>query len=93
MLKDIIDSDCFNVVRLNEIFRQARDSDIVMNAHKINAGQEIDLDNKSRDFFMLKRNDPKVIINVILQLIIKNHSAIRWGGNGRHTGFMSDEKR
>lgn len=72
VLKDIIDSDCFNVVRLNEIFRQARDSDIVMNAHKINAGQEIDLDNKSRDFFMLKRNDPKVIINVILQLIIKN---------------------
>lgn len=49
-----------------------RDSDIVMNAHKINAGQEIDLNNKSRDFFMLKRNDPKVIINVILQLIIKN---------------------
>lgn len=72
VLKDIIDSDCFNVVRLNEIFRQARDSDIVLNAPKINAGQEIDLDNKSRDFFMLKRNDPKVIINVILQLIIKN---------------------
>lgn len=72
VLKDIIDSGCFNVVRLNEVFRQARDSDIVMNAHRINAGSSISLDNKSRDFFFLKRDNPQVIINVILQLIIKN---------------------
>jgi len=57
---------------LNELFRQARDSDIIMNAHKINAGEHISLDNKSRDFFMLERNESSVIINVILQLIIKN---------------------
>lgn len=72
VLKDIINSECFNVVRLNEVFRQAQDSDIIMNAHRINAGQQIALDNKSMDFFMLERNDPGVIINVMLQLIIKN---------------------
>ncbi len=72
VLKDIIDSGCFNVVSLNEIFRQARGSDIVMNAHRINAGEEIAIDNKSRDFFMLRRDDPKVIISVILQLMMKN---------------------
>ncbi len=72
VLKDIIDSGCFNVVCLNEVFRQAQDSDIIMNAHRINAGKSISLDNKSRDFFFLNRNNPQVIISVILQLIIKN---------------------
>jgi len=72
VLRDIINSECFTVVMLNEVFRQARDSDIIMNAHKINAGEHISLDNKSRDFFMLERNESSVIINVILQLIIKN---------------------
>lgn len=72
VLKDIIDSGCFNVVRLSEVFRQAQDSDIIMNSHRIIAGENIRLDNKSRDFFFLRRDNPKVIINVILQLIIKN---------------------
>lgn len=72
VLKDIINSGCFKVVCLNEVFRQAQGSDIVMNAHRINAGQQISLDNDSKDFFMLQRNDPKTIINVMLQLIIKN---------------------
>lgn len=51
VLKDIIDSKVFRVVMLTKIFRQAQESDIVMNAHKINAGQEVVLDNKSKDFF------------------------------------------
>lgn len=71
VLKDIIHSGCFTVVKLNEVFRQARDSDIIMNAHRINAGEQIALDNNSKDFFMLERNDPSVIINVMLQLIVK----------------------
>ncbi|MDK2807565.1 MAG: exodeoxyribonuclease alpha subunit, partial [Clostridiales bacterium] len=57
VLKDIIHSNRFSVVKLSKIFRQAAESDIIQNAHKINRGEQISLDNKSRDFFMLKRSD------------------------------------
>ena len=69
VLKDIIDSGVCNVVKLTKIFRQAATSDIIVNAHKINRGEEVVLDNKSMDFFFLKRYDADVIINVVLQLI------------------------
>lgn len=69
VLKDIIDSDCFPVVMLRKIFRQAQESDIVVNAHKINRGETVTLDNKSKDFFFLKRQDPNVIIHVLITLI------------------------
>lgn len=69
VLKDIIASKACNVVMLNKIFRQASTSDIIVNAHKINQGEEVSLDNKSRDFFFLKRYDADRIINVVLQLI------------------------
>ncbi len=69
ILRDIIDSDQFHVVRLTRIFRQAAQSDIIVNAHKINRGQEVILDNKSMDFFFLKRFDANVIISVVIQLI------------------------
>ena len=69
VLKDIIDSGVCNVVKLTKIFRQAATSDIIVNAHKINRGEEVILDNKSMDFFFLKRYDADVIINVVLQLI------------------------
>ncbi|MFV0465923.1 MAG: ATP-dependent RecD-like DNA helicase [Lachnospiraceae bacterium] len=69
VLQDIIDSNVFPVVRLNKIFRQATSSDIVVNAHKINKGESIVLDNKSRDFFFLKRYDADSITNVMVQLI------------------------
>lgn len=69
VLKDIIDSEQFHVVRLNKIFRQAAESDIIVNAHKINKGEEVRLDNKSMDFFFLKRFDANTIISVIIQLI------------------------
>lgn len=69
VLKDIIDSGRFHVVQLTKIFRQASQSDIIVNAHKINRGEEVSLDNKSMDFFFLKRYEADVIINVVLQLI------------------------
>lgn len=69
VLKDIIDSHACNVVRLNRIFRQASESDIIVNAHKINRGESVSLDNKSRDFFFLKRYDANVIISICIQLI------------------------
>ena len=71
ILKDLIASECFPVVMLTRIFRQAQESDIVVNAHKINRGEPVVLDNKSRDFFFLKRQDPNVIISVLLTLIQK----------------------
>ena len=69
VLKDIIDSHACNVVRLNRIFRQASKSDIIVNAHKINRGEPVVLDNKSRDFFFLKRYDANVIISICIQLV------------------------
>lgn len=71
VLKDIIDSECFPVVMLTKIFRQAGESDIVVNAHKINRGEEVILDNKSMDFFFLKRQDPNMIISNVITLLQK----------------------
>ncbi len=69
VLKDVINSHNFNVVKLSKIFRQAADSDIIVNAHKINDGEQIKLDNKSKDFFFLKREDSNVIAAVMINLI------------------------
>ena len=71
VLRDIIRSGCFPVVELKKIFRQASESDIVVNAHKINRGEQVTINNKSRDFFFLKREDANVIISVALTLIQK----------------------
>lgn len=69
VLRDLIESACFPTVVLNRIFRQAETSDIVVNAHRILEGQEITLDNKSKDFFFLERNDVNVIYKHMIQLI------------------------
>lgn len=71
VLKDIIDSHAFCVVELNKIFRQATESDIVVNAHRINAGLDVATDNKSKDFFFLKRYDADVIVASIVYLVQK----------------------
>lgn len=71
VLKDIIASGNFPVVTLTKIFRQAGEGDIVVNAHKINAGEAVELNNKSRDFFFLKRQEADVIISVVITLIQK----------------------
>lgn len=71
VLKDIILSQQLPVVELTEIFRQAKESDIIVNAHRINQGEKVTLDNKSMDFFFLKRYDADQIINVTLQLVLQ----------------------
>lgn len=69
VLRDIIHSGCFPVIELTKIFRQASESDIVVNAHKINRGEPVEIHNKSRDFFFLKRYDADMIIRVVIALI------------------------
>ena len=69
VLRDIIRSGQFPVVELTKIFRQASESDIVVNAHKINRGEQVEINNKSRDFFFLKRYDADMIIRVVIALI------------------------
>lgn len=69
VLKDIIESEAFKVVELTKIFRQASESDIVVNAHKINKGEEVIVNNKSNDFFFLRRSEAEVIIDKVASLI------------------------
>ena len=69
VLKDLIDSGRFPVVMLQKIFRQAGESDIVVNAHRIHRGEQIRLDNQSRDFFFLERDNVNVIYKHMVLLI------------------------
>ena len=69
VLQDLISSNVFSVVGLKKIFRQAQDSDIVVNAHKIHRGESLELNNKSKDFFFLERSDVNVIYKHMIQLI------------------------
>ena len=69
VLKDMIDSNVINVVRLNEIFRQARESMIVVNAHKINKGEPLFLNSKGKDFFFLRKNTNEEVMQEIIGLV------------------------
>ena len=69
VLKDIISSHCFNVVMLTKIFRQALESAIITNAHKINDGEALDLERKTPDFFCLKRYQSSDILGVVIALV------------------------
>ncbi|MBQ8232108.1 MAG: ATP-dependent RecD-like DNA helicase [Lachnospiraceae bacterium] len=69
VLRDLMNSGAFPMVVLQKIFRQAEESDIVVNAHRINKGEQITLDNKSKDFFLLERSDVNVIYKHMIQLI------------------------
>ncbi len=69
VLRDIIASDAFPTIRLSRIFRQAESSDIVLNAHKINRGEQITLGTNSREFLFLERDDPERIIRNMIELI------------------------
>ena len=69
VLRDLMESGCYSQVILKKIFRQAGTSDIVVNAHLINEGKQISLDNKSRDFFFLERDNVNVIYKHMIQLV------------------------
>ena len=69
VLRDMIDSECFHVVKLTRIVRQAAQSDIIVNAHKINAGEKVDLAKRSRDFLFIRREEPNSIINAMITLV------------------------
>ncbi|MDF2821741.1 MAG: helicase, RecD/TraA family [Clostridiales bacterium] len=69
VLKDMIKSEKLNVVRLSKIFRQSEESDIVINAHKINQGEEIDLTQKNKDFYFIKREDQDRLLRDLLILM------------------------
>lgn len=70
VLRDIMDSGCFPVIRLTRIFRQAQSSRIIMNAHRINAGKMPDISNGMQsDFFFLEREDPEEVLSEIVNLV------------------------
>ena len=69
VLRDIIASEAFPTIRLSRIFRQAESSDIVLNAHRINRGEQITLGTNSREFLFLERDDPERIIRNMIELI------------------------
>lgn len=69
VLRDLIASGCFNVVRLTRIFRQAAESDIIVNAHRINGGEQIPLGKPSRDFLFIRREHPDAINSAMITLI------------------------
>lgn len=71
VLRDMIQAEFCPVVRLHRIFRQAAESQIVVNAHRINSGEEIPLNNQSPDFLHLEREESGAVINVIVQLIMQ----------------------
>lgn len=68
VLKDILDSEYVLATRLTEIFRQAQESMIVVNAHRINKGEYPDLNAKDKDFFMLMRSKEKEMLETIRDL-------------------------
>ncbi len=69
VLRDLMESEAFCSITLQKIFRQAQQSDIIMNAHRILQGEPLELGNKSRDFFFLERKDPQVMYKHIVMLI------------------------
>ena len=69
VLRDILRAEAFPTVRLQRIFRQAAASDIVTNAHRVNHGEPIRLDNQSRDFFFLSRANVDHIVGNLILLI------------------------
>ena len=76
VLRDIIDSGVVKVVKLNEIFRQAKESMIVVNAHKINQGQYPLLNKKDKDFFFITKREKEEVLHTLLDVVksrLPNH--------------------
>jgi exodeoxyribonuclease V alpha subunit len=69
VLRDLIESGCIPVTKLEKIYRQEGNSDIVVNAHRINKGESVSLNNESKDFFFLKRDDAERILANTVELV------------------------
>lgn len=94
VLKDIIDSKCVKVVRLKEIFRQAQESLIVVNAHKINNGEMPTLNEKDRDFYFIKEENQEFILNTLIELINTRLPKFNSGWNKmQHIQILSPMKK
>ena len=70
VLRDMIQSGKFSVVRLTKVFRQAGESGIVVNAHKINDGEQVKLDNSSNDFLYIERENAQTALNATIGLMM-----------------------
>ncbi len=69
VLKDIINSGCFTVIALERIFRQNNESEIIVNAHRINKGEDVVLNKYSKDFLFVHRNGAEAIVGAIKTLL------------------------
>ncbi len=75
VLRDIIESEYVHTVILKEIFRQAEESMIVVNAHRINKGEYPFVNGKDKDFFLMERPSEKAILDLMLELVTKRLAA------------------
>lgn len=69
VLRDIIESKVAHVTRLKQIFRQSEDSHIILNAHRVNQGKLPFVDNKSKDFYFFRQEDPKLAANLVVDVV------------------------
>lgn len=84
VLKDIIESRVIKVVRLKDIFRQAKESMIIVNAHKINNGEIPILNKKDKDFYFISRDGNENILNTVIELIHKRLPKFNTKWNSKH---------
>lgn len=69
VLCDIIDSNVIKTITLNEIYRQSKESNIIINAHNVNNGKKIEIDKNKKDFFFMDRNSNHSVKKLIVELI------------------------
>ena len=87
MLRDIMESEVFPVVRLTRIFRQAMNSRIIMSAHRVNAGQFPDCSGgRHTDFYFMEEEDPEKAAQAIAALVRTKTSPLLPGALLRHSG-------
>ena len=77
VLKDVIDSGALATARLTEVFRQAAESAIITNAHRINQGEYPAINDKEKDFFFVRRQTPEGVIQTILELVAERLPAFK----------------
>ena len=95
VLRDIIDSEYIYCTKLTEIFRQAKESMIVVNAHRINKGEYPDCNARDKDFFLLHRSREKDMLQTIKELCLTASAGLLYGSvaGGGYPGADACEKR